>query len=96
MSGPLIGKVCQVARCDMVPPVEKPIRIRVLFIVGGILALSQAVLTATSTPKWLGAPNSREDAKMRESTHHQSSDEIVAPGDLANLANEGSGHCSGD
>ena len=77
MSGPLIGQDGQVARRDMVPPVEKPIRFRAFYIVGGILALSQAVFTATSTPKWLGAPNSREDAKMRESTHQQSSDEIT-------------------
>ena len=78
MSGPFIGQVGQVARRDMVPPVEKPIRFRAFFIVGGILALSQAVFTATSTPKWLGAPNSREDSKMRESTHHQPSDEITS------------------
>ena len=72
MSGPLIDQVGQVAWRDMVPPVGRPTRFRALLIAGGLLALSQAVFTATSTPKWLGAPNSREDAKMRESTHQQS------------------------
>ena len=51
------------AQADMVPPVGRPTRFRALLIVGGLLALSQAVFTATSTPKWLGAPNSREDSK---------------------------------
>ena len=69
MSGPFIDQVGRVARRDMVPPVDRPIRFRALSIVGGLLALSQVIFTHASTPKWLGGPNSRKHAKMRESHH---------------------------